>query len=64
MTTNTHYNPIFRATRAAWSELSTPDARRWYRQLFNISAALAHQGLTRVQRWLSKSRGQVGVESV
>ena len=64
MTTNPHYNPVFRATRAAWSELSTPDARRWYRRQFNISAALAHQGVTYLRRRLSSSRGPVAVEPV
>ena len=64
MTTNPHYNPVFRATRAAWSELSTPDARRWYRQQFNISAALAHRGVTYLRRRLSSSRGPVAVEPV
>ena len=64
MTTNPHYNPVFRATRAAWRELSTPDARRWYRRQFNISAALAHQGVTYLRRRLSSSRGPVAVEPV
>ena len=64
MTTNPRYNPIFRATRLALAELSTPDARRWYRRQFNISAALAHQGVTYLRRRLSSSRGPVAVEPV
>ena len=56
---NTSYNPLFRATRAACSELTTPEAWRWYRQQLQTSAALAHQGLTLVRRWLTSSRGQV-----
>ena len=58
MTTNTRYNPIFRATRAAWNELTTPAARRWYAQQLQTSAALTAQGLTHVRRWLDTSRGQ------
>ena len=61
MTTNTQYNPILRATRAAFAELTTPDARRWYRQQLLTSAALASQGLTHVRRWLNASRGQIAV---
>ena len=62
MTTNPQYNPVFRATRAAWSELSTPAARRWYRQQFNISAALAYQGFTYPRRRLSASSRQVAID--
>ena len=66
MTTNTRYNPIFRATRAAWCELTTPEARRWYWQQIQTSAILAQkitlQGVTIARRWISASRGQVAVE--
>ena len=61
MTTNTRYNPIFRATRAAWNELTTPQAWRWYAQQLQTTAALASQGLTRIRRWLDTSRGQSAV---
>ena len=64
MTTNNNYNPLFRATRAALAELTTTDARRWYWQQLRTSAALVHQGLTHIQRWLGASRGQVVVEPV
>ena len=56
MTTNTRYNPIFRATRAAWCELTTAEARRWYWQQLQTSAILAQkitlQGVTIAQRWI------------
>ena len=58
---NTSYNPIFRATRVAFAELTTPAARRWYWQQLQSTAALAHQGLTLVRRWLSASRKPVVV---
>ena len=58
MTTNIQYNPIFRATRAAWCELTTPDARRWYGQQLQTATALANRGLSFVRRWLYASRGQ------
>jgi hypothetical protein len=61
---NTSYNPIFRATRAAWTELTTPQAWRWYAQQLQTSAALAYQGLTRIRRWLNESRGQSAVVPV
>ena len=68
MTTNTHYNPIFRATHAAFAELTTPDARRWYWQQLQTSAVLAQkitlQAGTVARRWISASRGQVAVELV
>ena len=58
MTTNIQYNPIFRATRAAFAELTTPAARRWYAQQLQTTAALVSQKLTHVRRWLNASRGQ------
>ena len=55
MTTNPRYNPIFRATRAAFAELTTAEARRWYWQQLQTSAILAQkitlQGVTIAQRW-------------
>ena len=55
----TKYNPIFNATRAAWSELTTPEAGRWYKRQLQSTKALTHQGLTLVRHWLSASRRQV-----
>jgi hypothetical protein len=64
-TTNTPYNPIFRATRAAFAELTTPEAQHWYRQQLQTSAAIAQRitqpGLTLARRWLGASRGQTAV---
>jgi hypothetical protein len=64
-TTNTTYNPLLRATRAAFRELTTPEARRWYSQQLQTSAAIAQRitqpGLTLVRRWIGASRGQVAV---
>jgi hypothetical protein len=64
-TTNTTYNPLLRATRAAFRELTTPEAWRWYGQQLQTSAALAHRitqpGLTLVRRWISARSGQVAV---
>jgi hypothetical protein len=55
-TTNTPYNPIFRATRAAVAELTTPDARRWYRAQSKAMAAMAmviaHKSTATVEQWL------------
>jgi hypothetical protein len=42
----THYNPLLRATRAAFAELTTPEAWHWYAQQLQTGAALA-QTLTR-----------------
>ena len=65
---NTSYNPLFRATRAAWCELTTAEARRWYWQQIQTSAILAQkitlQGVTIAQRWISARSGQVAVELV
>ena len=68
MTTNTRYNPIFRATHAAFSELTTPEARRWYWQQLQTSAVLAQkitlQGVTLARRWIGVSRGPVAIDLV
>jgi hypothetical protein len=40
-TSNTHYNPIFRATRAAFAELTTAEALRWYGTQAKATAARA-----------------------
>jgi dsDNA-binding SOS-regulon protein len=40
-TSNSPYNPIFRATRAALHELTTPQAQYWYAQQLRAGATLA-----------------------
>ena len=64
MTTNTSYNPIFRATRAAITELTTPEAWSWYRQQVQVTAALTHHGFTLIQRWVSASCKPIAVVPV
>jgi hypothetical protein len=58
-TTNKPYNPFFRATRAAFAELTTSEAWHWYLQQIITSAAITYQGLTLIRRWLTSNRGQV-----
>lgn len=59
--TNTHYNPIFRATRAAFVELTTAEALRWYGQQFQNGAEISYQGFRMVQRWILSSREQAAL---
>jgi hypothetical protein len=61
--TNTTDNPLLKATRAAFKELTTPEAQRWYRQQLQTSAAIAHQGFILVRHVIHSSRKDIAAVS-
>jgi hypothetical protein len=74
-TTNTTYNPIFRATRAAFAELTTAEAQRWYGTQAKATAArasaistdihtISHLSIAAVTRLLQRKPALAAVEQV